>query len=80
MYHMIPGFLSPASKKGHPEVDFLDLFLFILFDEEKPAGMIVLSDIVDRGDFPLLAEGSLVDPALDFMVILEVSPIQVYTF
>lgn len=39
----------------------------------------MLPNVLDRGGFPLLAEGRLVDPALDLVVVLAIPLVQAHT-
>lgn len=39
----------------------------------------MLPNILDGGCLPLFAEGRLIDPALDLMVVLPVTPVQAHT-
>lgn len=63
--------LGPALD-GLALIDLLDEPGPVLLDEEDLAGNVVLSNVLDGGRLPLLAEGRLVDPAFDLVVIFKV--------
>lgn len=48
------------------------LEMTVLFDDDDSGGYEVFADVFDGRRFPLLAEGGLVDAALDFVEVLEV--------
>ena len=46
--------------------------LLVLLDDEDEAGTVVLAYIFDGRGLPLLADGGLVNSALDFVVVFEI--------
>lgn len=67
--------LGPAAGSP-PLVELLGELDAVLLDEEGLAGDVVLADVLDGRRLPLLAEGRLVDLALDLVVVLRVALVE----
>lgn len=65
-------FLPLASPNQLPLISLPHQFYTIPSDQKYPAWDVMFPDVFDGRGLPFLAEGRLVDLALDLMIILEV--------